>query len=109
MPPNSSLNLDLPEGSYQIRVISNWGDKQHVGLSHLEALDQAGELLPITPSALTLRGVQDCSSLSCVVSGKPRSTSDDAMWLATPTQRADGCGFEPFDLVLDWPQGTLNP
>lgn len=94
----------------RLRVTSNWGDAKQCGLSLVEALDVSAEVLRIPPAALSLHGTQSGSTtLLRVIEGPGNATNEKLMWLATIVPKPDSRGFEPFEILLNWPPTLTTP
>eukprot|EP00406_Dinophysis_acuminata_P069832 CAMPEP_0179293458 /NCGR_PEP_ID=MMETSP0797-20121207/43383_1 /TAXON_ID=47934 /ORGANISM="Dinophysis acuminata, Strain DAEP01" /LENGTH=536 /DNA_ID=CAMNT_0021002605 /DNA_START=81 /DNA_END=1688 /DNA_ORIENTATION=+ len=107
-----SLESDVSDSTVRIRVLSNWGDPRQCGLSQIEALDSAAEVLLIPPAAVSLRGTQSGSTtVSRMVEGRAATTNEKFMWAGTvcPKLDGDGQGFEPFEIALNLPATLTTP
>lgn len=91
--------------SLKLRVLSNWGDPRQAGLTQMQALDRNGEVLRIAPASMSVKGVNSgATSLSRLLDGHVWTTNEKQMWVGTVTPDDLTGGFEPFELLLSWPE-----
>ena len=61
---------DIEDLEIKVRLLSNWGHSNRIGLTEIQLYDTGGHRVDVDPANVTLHGAHGSSDVSCLFNGK---------------------------------------
>ena len=61
---------DIEDLEIKVRLLSNWGHSNRIGLTEIQLYDTAGHRVDVDPANVTLHCAHGSSDVSCLFNGK---------------------------------------